>query len=108
MLPTIGQGIELITRKHLIADLKGQGLDVVTKAKVIMIEPNQVLYEDVATGDRGSIPADRVALAVGWRSRGDAFGSELGGRDLVLAGDATRPADFVAAIQAGAAAGMAV
>jgi 2,4-dienoyl-CoA reductase-like NADH-dependent reductase (Old Yellow Enzyme family)/thioredoxin reductase len=108
MLPTIGQGIELITRKHLIADLRSKGLDVVTKAKVIMIEPNQVLYEDVPSGERGSIPADRVALAVGWRSKGNAFGSTLGGRDLVLAGDATRPADFVAAIQAGAEAGMAV
>src|SRR5262249_345983 len=104
----IGQGIELITRKHLVADLKGKGLVVLTKAKVIMIEPNQVLYEDVASGDRGSIAADRVALAGGWRPRGNAFGKTLGGRELVLAGDATRPADFVAAIQAGAAAGMAV
>jgi 2,4-dienoyl-CoA reductase-like NADH-dependent reductase (Old Yellow Enzyme family)/thioredoxin reductase len=108
MLPTIGQGIELITRKHLIADLKSKGLVVLTRAKVIMIEPDKVLYEDVDTGVQDAIPADRVALAVGWRPRGEAFGSGLDGRELVLAGDATRPADFVAAIQAGAAAGMAV
>ena len=108
MLPTIGQGIELITRKHLLADLKSKGLIVLTRAKVIMIEPNKVLYEDVDTGVQAAIPADRVALAVGWRSGGESFRSGLGDRELVLAGDATRPADFVAAIQAGAAAGMAV
>jgi len=108
MLPTIGQGIELITRKHLIADLKRKGLVVLTRAKVIMIEPNQVLYEDVESGVRDAIRADRVALAVGWRPRGEAFGSGLGDREVLMAGDATRPADFVAAIQAGAAAGMAV
>jgi hypothetical protein len=73
-----------------------------------MIEPNKVLYEDVDTGVQAAIPADRVALAVGWRSRGESFRSGLGDRELVLAGDATKPADFVAAIQAGASAGMAV
>ncbi len=73
-----------------------------------MIEPNQVLYEHVESGERGAVAADRVALAVGWRPRGSAFAAELGGREVVLVGDASQPADFVAAIQAGAGAGLAV
>jgi 2,4-dienoyl-CoA reductase-like NADH-dependent reductase (Old Yellow Enzyme family)/thioredoxin reductase len=108
MLPTVGQGIELITRKHLLADLKARGLRILTRSKVIMIEPNQVLYEHVETGQRDAVPADRVALAVGWRPRGSAFAEQLPGREVVLVGDASQPADFVAAIQAGAAAGLAV
>jgi 2,4-dienoyl-CoA reductase-like NADH-dependent reductase (Old Yellow Enzyme family)/thioredoxin reductase len=108
MLPTVGQGIELITRKHLLADLKAKGLRVLTRSKVIMIEPNQVLFEHVETGEQDVIPADRVALAVGWRPRGNAFAELLTGREIVLVGDASQPADFVAAIRAGAAAGQAV
>jgi 2,4-dienoyl-CoA reductase-like NADH-dependent reductase (Old Yellow Enzyme family)/thioredoxin reductase len=108
MLPTVGQGIELITRKHLLADLKRKGLRVLTRSKVLMIEPGQVLYEHVDTGEQDAVPADRVALAVGWRPQGSSFAEDLSGRELVLAGDASRPADFVAAIQAGAAAGMQV
>jgi 2,4-dienoyl-CoA reductase-like NADH-dependent reductase (Old Yellow Enzyme family)/NADPH-dependent 2,4-dienoyl-CoA reductase/sulfur reductase-like enzyme len=108
MLPTVGQGIELITRKHLLADLRAKGLRVLTRAKVMMIEPGQVLFEHVDTGEQDAVPADRVALAVGWRPQGSSFAEDLSGRELVLAGDASRPADFVAAIQAGAAAGMSV
>jgi len=108
MLPTVGQGIELITRKHLLADLRAKGLRVLTGAKVMMIEPGQVLYEHVDTGEQDAVPADRVALAVGWRPQGSSFAEDLSGRELVVAGDASRPADFVAAIQAGAAAGMQV
>jgi 2,4-dienoyl-CoA reductase-like NADH-dependent reductase (Old Yellow Enzyme family)/thioredoxin reductase len=108
MLPSVGQGIELITRKHLLADLRAKGLRVLTRSKVIMIEPNQVLFEHVETGEQDVIPVDRVALAVGWRPRGNAFAEQLTGREVVLVGDASRPADFVAAIRAGAAAGQAV
>ena len=108
LLPTVGQGIELITRKHLIAELRSKGLRILTRSKVIMIEPNQVLYEHVESGELGAVAADRVALAVGWRPRGSAFAAELGGREVVLVGDASQPADFVAAIQAGAGAGLAV
>ena len=53
MLPTVGQGIELITRRHLLADLKGKGITILTKAKVTMVEPNAVLYESTEDGPPG-------------------------------------------------------
>ncbi len=108
MLPTVGQGIELITRKHLLAELKEQGLTIITRAKVTMIDANEVIYESVETGAQAAIPADRVAMAVGWRPQGEKFAADLGSRTVILAGDAARPADFVAAIQAGANAGLAI
>jgi len=73
-----------------------------------MIEPNQVLYEHVETGEADAVPADRVALAVGWRPRGDTLANDLPGREVVVVGDASRPADFVAAIETGAAAALAL
>ena len=53
MLPIVGQGIELITRRHLLADLRGKGVSILTKAKVTMVEPNAVLYEHTEDGSHG-------------------------------------------------------
>jgi pyruvate/2-oxoglutarate dehydrogenase complex dihydrolipoamide dehydrogenase (E3) component len=107
MLPHIGQGIEQITRRHLVSWLRSHGVDMLTRAKVTMIEPNQVLYEQ-ADGQTVSLPVDRVAMAVGWRPRGSKLAGLLNGREVMILGDASRPADFVAAINAGAEAGLTV
>jgi thioredoxin reductase len=107
MLPTVGQGVEQITRKHLLSQLRADGVQILTRSKVMMVEPNQVLYEHVESGEQDAVPVDRVALAVGWRPRGASFAEQLPGREVVVVGDASRPADFVAAIQAGATAALA-
>lgn len=107
MLPHVGQGIEQITRRHLVSWLRQHGVDILTRAKVTMIEPNQVLYQR-ADGTTASVAVDRVALAVGWRSRGSTLAERLEGHEVVALGDASRPADFVAAINAGADAGLSV
>jgi 2,4-dienoyl-CoA reductase-like NADH-dependent reductase (Old Yellow Enzyme family)/NADPH-dependent 2,4-dienoyl-CoA reductase/sulfur reductase-like enzyme len=107
MLGTIGQGIEQITRRHLVRVLRKAGVQILTKSKVTSIEPGRVLYE-TADGAAASVDADLVALAVGWRPRGEQLRSALEGREVLVLGDAERPADFVAAVAAGARAGLAV
>jgi NADPH-dependent 2,4-dienoyl-CoA reductase/sulfur reductase-like enzyme len=109
MLASIGRGIEQITRRHLVRTLRKGGVQIVTNAKVTAIEPGRVIHEPAdGDGDPASIDADIVAIAVGWRPRGAQLTDLLGDRELVVVGDADRPADFVAAVAAGAAAGRAV
>jgi pyruvate/2-oxoglutarate dehydrogenase complex dihydrolipoamide dehydrogenase (E3) component len=110
MLPTVGQGIEMITRKHLLKELRGRGVTILTKTKVTMIEPNEILFERTDDGSTGAVEIDRAALAVGWRPRGEPLAESLAGvaAEVVIIGDALRAGDFVAAINAGADAGLAV
>jgi 2,4-dienoyl-CoA reductase (NADPH2) len=103
----VGFGIEAITRRHLIRSLKAAGVRIITGAKVVMIEHEEVLYED-ADGARHSVPADHVALAIGWRPVGSKLAGALSDVEVVVLGDASRPSDFVSAINAGADAGLAL
>jgi NADPH-dependent 2,4-dienoyl-CoA reductase/sulfur reductase-like enzyme len=107
MLPSVGKGIEAITRRHLVRKLKKEGVEILTGRKVTTIAPGVVLYE-AEDGSRQEIAADVVALAVGWRPRGDDLALPLAGREVIVLGDASRPADFVAAVGAGADAGAGV
>ena len=107
MLPSVGMGIEAITRRHLIRKLKKQGVEILTGCKVTTIAPGLVLYE-AEDGETRELDADIVALAVGWRPRGEELALPLAGREVIVLGDASRPADFVAAVGAGADAGAAV
>ncbi len=106
MRPGVGFGIEAITRRHLIRELKRSGVKLLTGAKVIMIEDDHVLYE--IDGETRSVPADRVALALGFRPTGHTLAEQISGPEILVLGDASRPADFVSAINAGADAGLAV
>jgi pyruvate/2-oxoglutarate dehydrogenase complex dihydrolipoamide dehydrogenase (E3) component len=104
MRGSIGHGIEAITRRHLVRNLKRQGVTILTKAKVVAFDPDQVLYED-ETGTH-AIDSDYVGLAIGWKPRGNVLADEITGVELHVLGDAARPSDFVAAINAGADAGL--
>ena len=106
MRGSIGFGIEAITRRTLLRQLRADGVTMVTNAKVVMIEDDRVLYEDADDQVR-SVPADVVALALGWRPRGAGFAKGLpDGPEVIVLGDASAPADFVHAINAGADAGL--
>jgi NADPH-dependent 2,4-dienoyl-CoA reductase/sulfur reductase-like enzyme len=107
MQGSIGHGIEQITRRRLVRELKKSGVHVLTKSKVTAIEPDRVIYA-AEDGTSQEIAASRVALAVGWRPRGEQLAQPLAGRELVVLGDAERPADFVAAVAAAAAAARAL
>jgi 2,4-dienoyl-CoA reductase (NADPH2) len=58
-------------------------------------------------GARRTIPADVVALAIGWRPTGADLAVPAGVEVRVL-GDAEEAADFVRAVNTGADAGLAV
>jgi pyruvate/2-oxoglutarate dehydrogenase complex dihydrolipoamide dehydrogenase (E3) component len=106
MRPGIGFGIEAITRRHLVRELRRRGVKLLTGAKVIMIEDDHVLYE--AGGETHAVEADQVALALGFRPAGNALAEAIAGRQVFVLGDASRPADFVSAVNSGADAGLAV
>jgi NADPH-dependent 2,4-dienoyl-CoA reductase/sulfur reductase-like enzyme len=106
MRPGVGFGIEAITRRHLVRELKRSGVKILTGAKVIMIEDDHVLYE--AGGETHAVEADCVALALGFRPAGNALAAAIEGPQVFVLGDASRPADFVSAINSGADAGLAV
>jgi 2,4-dienoyl-CoA reductase-like NADH-dependent reductase (Old Yellow Enzyme family)/thioredoxin reductase len=108
MLPSVGQGIELITRRHLIGELRDAGVTILTNARVTMVEPLALHFESMVDGSAGRLDVDRVATAVGWRPRGAALAELLDGPQVFVLGDADRPGDFVSAINAGADAGLAV
>lgn len=109
LLPSVGSGIEAITRRQLIRSLKRAGAGLMTSSKVVMIEPGELLYED-AEGATVAFPVDKVALALGWRPSGHELGDAIGslGIEAVVLGDAAAPADFVNAINAGADAALAL
>jgi pyruvate/2-oxoglutarate dehydrogenase complex dihydrolipoamide dehydrogenase (E3) component len=107
MLPSVGRGVEQITRRKLLTDLRSAGVTILTEAKVTLIEPTRVVYER-PDGSEHAIDIDRVALAIGWRPRGEVMASAVGAVETMVLGDAAHAADFVAAINAGADAGLAV
>jgi hypothetical protein len=72
-----------------------------------MVENDHVLYDD-ADGARHAVPADHVALAIGWRPVGNKLADDLHDVEVVVLGDASQPSDFVSAINAGADAGLAL
>ena len=73
----------------------------------MFVENDAVLYED-GEGAQHAVPADHVALAIGWRPVGSKLAGELRDVEVVVLGDASKPSDFVAAINAGADAGLAL
>jgi pyruvate/2-oxoglutarate dehydrogenase complex dihydrolipoamide dehydrogenase (E3) component len=107
MRGSVGHGIEAITRRHLLRALKAQGVRILTHAKVVAFDPDQVLYED-RDGATHAVDADLVGLAIGWKPRGSALAGRLEGVEVHVLGDAARPSDFVAAINAGADAGLSI
>ncbi|MFI5609953.1 FAD-dependent oxidoreductase [Amycolatopsis sp. NPDC051903] len=111
MRSSVGRGIEAITRRQLVKQLRRDGVRIVTNAVVVGIEPGAVHWRPAGEEGAGeSFPADLVALAIGWRATGPEIAAELAGegRDVRILGDAENPADFVAAVNAGADAGLAV
>ncbi|GEL22648.1 NADH oxidase [Pseudonocardia sulfidoxydans NBRC 16205] len=104
MRGSIGRGIEAITRRQLVRALKRDGVEVLTRATVVSISPETVTWED-PDGARHELPADVVALAIGWRPTGTAD-LALDDIEVHVLGDADTPADFVRAINSGADAAL--
>jgi 2,4-dienoyl-CoA reductase (NADPH2) len=105
--PAIGEGIEAITRRQLVRSLRAAGARLETGARVVAIDADAVRYAG-ADGGEQAVGADVVALAVGWRPRGAELAERLDGVEVLVVGDAVAPGDFVAAVNAGADAGLVV
>jgi len=102
-----GRGIEFVTRRRLLERLREVGVAILTGSKVVSIQPDRLVYE-AGDGTTGEVECDLVALAIGWVPRGDEFVAALNGRRHLVVGDASRPADFLAAVNAGADAARSV
>lgn len=108
MRTSIGRGIEAITRRKMVKQLRADGVEVLTNATVVGIEPGVVRWRDAA-GEDHALAADLVALAIGWRpTRADFTAGLSGDIEVRILGDADSPADFVRATNAGADAGLTV
>lgn len=107
MRATIGRGIEAITRRVLVKALRAAGVEILTGATVTAIEPGAVRWRDAA-GEDHVLPADLVALAIGWSPTGAAVTAAIDavGPEVHILGDAEAPGDFVRAVNAGADVGL--
>jgi len=84
------------------------GVRIMTSARVTEIRAGAVRFEG-PDGTTGEIKADRVMLAMGWRPRGPDLADQISGDyEVMVVGDAESPRDFVAAINSGADAGLAI
>jgi 2,4-dienoyl-CoA reductase (NADPH2) len=106
MQPTLAAGVEGITRRLILSGLRDSGVTLLTESKLMLVEPMYVLYE-TTDGESHRLEVDRVALAIGWRPRGSVL-TEVGDREVVVLGDASGAADFVAAVASGALAGLSI
>jgi 2,4-dienoyl-CoA reductase (NADPH2) len=108
MLPFIGRGVEMITRKKMYRDLLDNGVHVLTNSRVVEIGEHDVLV-DPQNAPQQRIEVDRVILALGWVATGATFADDLDGAyEVLVVGDADEPRDFVAGINSGADAALAV
>ncbi|MET0191362.1 MAG: NAD(P)/FAD-dependent oxidoreductase [Pseudonocardia sediminis] len=114
MARSIGRGIEAITRRQMVRSLRHDGVQVLTNSTVVGIEPlvdghGVVRFTDAEGGEQ-ELPADVVALAIGWRPSGETFSGPLveAGIEVRILGDADAPGDFVRAINTGADAALSI
>lgn len=101
MMSDVASGLEEANKEKLMKELKSGDTAFYTETKVLSISPADVVCEK--DGAEVRVPADQVVLAVGQRPAGGALVKELEekGYDVIVVGDALRPANFGAATRAG-------
>jgi 2,4-dienoyl-CoA reductase-like NADH-dependent reductase (Old Yellow Enzyme family)/thioredoxin reductase len=71
MLPYVAHGIPRLLGKMMKDKMRQEGVQILTGQKVLQIEEGRVAYEDSGSGDKASLAADWVVLAVGSVPRDD-------------------------------------
>lgn len=95
MLPNIATGLEMANKLDLLEDFKEIGVTVETLAVVKEIQDTKVVFEK--NGVQNSVDSDFTLLAIGQRSCGLELVDQLeeAGIDVVIIGDAKKPAKIV-------------
>jgi NADPH-dependent 2,4-dienoyl-CoA reductase/sulfur reductase-like enzyme len=106
MLPDIANGLETIHKLDLTACLKANNVAVETRASVQAVEAKAVTYRK--DGVDKKIPADMIVLAVGQTPSGGQLIRQLKEKEyeVIVIGDAQKPAKIIDATMGGLFAGL--
>ena len=102
MMAHIGLNIEAITRRWMFYELRKAGVALMTRSKVVRIEPDRVIYTD-HNGEEKTFECDNVVIALGYRPNDDLdFCDEDFEIPSYRIGDCEKPGTILDAITAGA------
>jgi 2,4-dienoyl-CoA reductase (NADPH2) len=102
MMAHIGLNIEAITRRWMFYELRKAGVELMTKSKVVRIEPDRVFYSN-HDGEEQVFECDNVVIALGYRSNDDLdFCDEDFEISSYRIGDCQKPGTILDAVAAGA------
>jgi 2,4-dienoyl-CoA reductase-like NADH-dependent reductase (Old Yellow Enzyme family)/thioredoxin reductase len=102
MMAHIGLNIEAITRRWMFYELRKAGVSLMTKSKVMRIEPDRVIYSD-QRGEEHIYECDNVVIALGYRPNDDLdFCDEDFEIPSYRIGDCQKPGTILDAVTAGA------
>jgi pyruvate/2-oxoglutarate dehydrogenase complex dihydrolipoamide dehydrogenase (E3) component len=106
MLPDIANGLETIHKLDLVAYLKANNVAVETTASVQSVEAKAVTYRK--DGKDQKVQADMIVLAVGQIPSGGQLIRQLTEKEyeVVVLGDAQKPAKIIDATTGGLFAGL--
>ena len=100
MLPEIATGMEPISRRYLLRELKEKNVKYFVNVPVKEIRENEVIF-----GEGKSIPADYFVTAFGGKSDHELYNKLRGKYEVSLVGDAIRTGKIIDAVQSGFAIG---
>lgn len=102
MMAHIGLNIEAITRRWMFYELRKAGVALMTRSKVVRIEPDRVIYTD-HNGEEKTFECDNVVIALGYRPNDDLdFCNDDFEIPSYRIGDCAKPGTILDAITAGA------
>jgi thioredoxin reductase len=102
MMAHIGLNIEAITRRWMFYELRKAGVALMTKSKVVRIEPDRVVYSN-SNAEEHVFECDNVVIALGYRPNDDLdFCDEDFEVPSYRIGDCQKPGTILDAITAGA------
>lgn len=108
MMPEIAKDAALAVKWHLTEALEKRKVAIQTKARILRISEDGVLYQN-AQGDEVLAPADTVVIATGYRSNEDLKEQlDKNGVAYTAVGDAVRARKVLHATHEGYAAGKAI
>jgi 2,4-dienoyl-CoA reductase (NADPH2) len=102
MLPRIGEGLETMTKKILIRNLKKYNVNIITGFKLSKVEDNGVIVTN-EEGEDLFVEAERIVIAIGTRSDNRLYDEiKALGYEVHQIGDCLEPRNAKAAIFEGA------